>query len=144
MKVGVGQKAGNRHVAPAVWEQDHNRDEIRQRPVRNPGREAAWAQGHRRTGASELASRNRHPVKITKFDKAPAAARVSAAVAILDRGFGKPAEFSTANPTDFLKMSELTDEELLEIIERGRMRRGANGNAKVVPLGPEDGDDNAA
>jgi hypothetical protein len=39
-------------------------------------------------------------------------------------------------------VSEPTDAELLQIIEEGRARRA--GNAKVVPLRPEDGDDNAS
>jgi len=44
-------------------------------------------------------------------------ARVSAATALLDRGFGKPAQFSTADPASFRKATDLTDDELLAIID---------------------------
>jgi hypothetical protein len=49
----------------------------------------------------------------------PAAARVAAAVAILDRGWGKPAQAvqSTITPVD---INSLSDEELVAIIVAGR------------------------
>jgi hypothetical protein len=45
------------------------------------------------------------------------AARVSAATALLDRGFGKPAQFNTGDPAEFRKATDLTDDELVAIID---------------------------
>ena len=47
--------------------------------------------------------------------KATATARAMAAERILDRGFGKPAAFSTASVGDFRKAVELSDDELIRI-----------------------------
>ena len=44
-------------------------------------------------------------------------ARVSAATALLDRGFGKPTQSSTSDPGDFRKATDYTDAELIAIIE---------------------------
>jgi hypothetical protein len=47
--------------------------------------------------------------------KASASVRVIAADHILDRGYGKPAAFSTASVGDFRKAVELSDDELIII-----------------------------
>jgi hypothetical protein len=44
-------------------------------------------------------------------------ARVSAATALLDRGFGKPAQFNTSDPGNFRKATDMSDDELVAIIE---------------------------
>jgi len=44
-------------------------------------------------------------------------ARVSAATALLDRGFGKPAQFNTSDPGNFRRATDLTDDELVAIID---------------------------
>ena len=44
-------------------------------------------------------------------------ARVSAATALLDRGFGKPAQFSTGDPGSFRKATDMSDDELVAIID---------------------------
>jgi hypothetical protein len=48
--------------------------------------------------------------------KSPAAARVAAANAILDRAYGKPAQFFTGDADQFRSVVEMNDDELLEII----------------------------
>ena len=50
------------------------------------------------------------------------AARVSASVAILDRGYGKPAQFSTGDAAQFRRAVELSDDELADLASRGRDR----------------------
>lgn len=47
------------------------------------------------------------------------AARVAAAIAILDRGFGKPPAFVTGDPDRFRSIAELTDDELMALIIAG-------------------------
>ena len=44
-------------------------------------------------------------------------ARVSAATALLDRGFGKPAQFNTGDPGNFREATDMTDDELVAIID---------------------------
>ena len=46
-------------------------------------------------------------------------ARVSACNAILDRAYGKPPQFSTANHADFRRATEMTDDELASIAAGG-------------------------
>jgi hypothetical protein len=43
-------------------------------------------------------------------------ARVSASQAILDRGYGRPATFSTTDTTQFKRAIDMTDDELAAII----------------------------
>lgn len=51
--------------------------------------------------------------------KAPAAARVAASNAIIDRGYGKPPQFTTGDATAFRRATEMTDDELANIAGRG-------------------------
>ena len=71
----------------------------------------AWAREHSEAAIRALAA-------IMVDPKAPAAARVSAAVAILDRAWGKPAV--QVNATMHRPVTMLTDVELVEIVERAR------------------------
>jgi hypothetical protein len=57
---------------------------------------------------------------VCKSAKSPAAARVAAANAILDRAFGKPPQFFTGDADQFRDLVEMSDEELLEIVASGR------------------------
>ena len=52
---------------------------------------------------------------ICKDEKAPHAARVSASQAILDRGYGDPASFSTSDSQTFKRAIDMTDDELAAI-----------------------------
>jgi hypothetical protein len=60
-------------------------------------------------------------VHIAKDEKAPHAARVSASQAILDRGYGRPASFSTADSQTFKRAIEMTDDELAAIVAKARL-----------------------
>jgi hypothetical protein len=57
---------------------------------------------------------------IARSKKAPLAARASCAIALLDRGYGKPAGFSTNSPEAFRKAVDLSDDELAAIVAAGR------------------------
>ncbi len=59
-------------------------------------------------------------VKIAKSKNAPAAARGTCAVAVLNRAYGAPAAFSTSSPEAFRKAVDLTDDELAAIVSAGR------------------------
>ena len=58
-------------------------------------------------------------MNICREAKASPAARVSAANAILDRGYGKPAQFNTEDPQRFRSVAEMTDDELAAIALQG-------------------------
>jgi hypothetical protein len=68
--------------------------------------------------------------RIMQDQKAPPAARVSAAVALLDRGYGRPAQavYQQHVPAD---IDELSDAELIAIA------RGGNADADA-PAGPDE------
>lgn len=53
--------------------------------------------------------------EIMRDDEATPSARVAAASAILDRGYGKPPQFVTGDPNAYRKASDLTDDELANI-----------------------------
>jgi hypothetical protein len=53
--------------------------------------------------------------EIMRDDEAPPAARIAASTALLDRGHGKPAQFSTDDPGAFRKAMDMTDDELAAI-----------------------------
>lgn len=57
--------------------------------------------------------------RIVRDQKAPAAARVSAGTALLDRAWGRAPGFSTSDAAEFKKAVELSDEELLRIARAG-------------------------
>lgn len=48
-------------------------------------------------------------------------ARVSAATALLDRAYGRPAQFSTGDAAVFRKAVDMTDDELAAIIGRAKL-----------------------
>ena len=61
------------------------------------------------------------PAKLPKDEKAPQSARVSASQAILDRGYGRPATFSTTDTTQFKRAIDMTDDELAAIVAKARL-----------------------
>jgi hypothetical protein len=48
-------------------------------------------------------------------------ARVSAAIALLDRGYGKPPQFSSNDTSQFRKAVEMPDDELAAIAARAKL-----------------------
>ena len=48
-------------------------------------------------------------------------ARVSAAIALLDRAYGKPPQFNTGDAQSFKKAIEMTDDELAAIAARAKL-----------------------
>jgi hypothetical protein len=52
---------------------------------------------------------------IMRDGDASAAARVSAASALLDRGYGKPPQFVTGDPNAYRKAADFSDDELANI-----------------------------
>jgi hypothetical protein len=54
--------------------------------------------------------------------KATASARVMAAERILDRAYGKPAQFQTNQAGEFKKAIDMTDDELAAIVAAGRSK----------------------
>src|SRR6476646_10116513 len=60
-------------------------------------------------------------VAICKDEKAPQSARVSASQAILDRGYGRAATFSTTDTTQLKRAIDMTDDELAVIVAKSRL-----------------------
>ena len=60
-------------------------------------------------------------VQIMLNEKAPPNARVAAANTLLDRGYGKPPTFSTADAGAFKKAVDMSDDELAAIIARANL-----------------------
>jgi hypothetical protein len=58
-------------------------------------------------------------VDILDDDKVAASAQVASANALLDRGYGKPPQFSTGDADQFRKAVDMTDDELATIASRG-------------------------
>jgi hypothetical protein len=57
-------------------------------------------------------------------EKTPASARALAAERILDRAYGKPPQLNTTNAPPFHRtVRDLSDDELMQIIERGRAQQ---------------------
>ena len=48
-------------------------------------------------------------------------ARVSAAIALLDRGYGKPPQFNTGDAQAFRQAVDMTDDELAAIAARAKL-----------------------
>ena len=48
-------------------------------------------------------------------------ARVSAAIALLDRAYGKPPQFNTSDATSFRKAVDMSDDELAAIAARAKL-----------------------
>jgi hypothetical protein len=62
---------------------------------------------------------------VCKSTKSPAAARVAAANAILDRAYGKPPQFISGDADKFRDVVEMSDAELQEIIRgNGSEKKG--------------------
>lgn len=72
-------------------------------------------------------------VAVMRNERTPAAARVSAATSLLDRGYGRPAQTVYATHTTSTNLAELSDAELIAIV-RGEP---ANGEADA-PAGPDE------
>jgi hypothetical protein len=72
----------------------------------------------RESGEDAIKALNR----VMMCDRSPPAARVAAASAILDRGYGKPPAFVTNAADQYRDVVELSDEELMAI---------ANGEPKI-------------
>ena len=60
-------------------------------------------------------------VTISKDERAPHAARVSASQAILDRAYGKAPTFSTTDTTQFKRAIDMTDDELAAIVPEAKL-----------------------
>ena len=59
-------------------------------------------------------------VQIMLNEKAPPNARVAAANTLLDRAYGKAPTFSTTDPGTFKRAIDMTDEELVAIINKAK------------------------
>ena len=59
--------------------------------------------------------------KAQKDQQAPAAARVAASQAILDRAYGRAPTFSTQDPGQFKRAIDMSDDELAAIIAKARL-----------------------
>jgi len=59
-------------------------------------------------------------VTISKDERAPHAARVSASQAILDRAYGKAPTLNTSDPTVMKRAIDITDDELVAIITKAK------------------------
>lgn len=71
-------------------------------------------------------------VAILDDEKVAAAAQVASANALLDRGYGKPPQFSTNDASQFRKAMEMSDDELATIA--GMARSKANILKLVKPI----------
>ena len=60
-------------------------------------------------------------VQIMLNEKAPPNARVAAANTLLDRAYGKAPTFSTTDPGTFKKAIDMSDDELVAIIEKATL-----------------------
>ena len=60
-------------------------------------------------------------VTISKDERAPYAARVSASQAILYRAYGKAPTFSTTDTTQFKRAIDMTDDELAAIVAKAKL-----------------------
>jgi hypothetical protein len=86
-----------------------------------------------RSAAPAIAEARKHTiealdvlVQIMLNEKAPPNARVAAANTLLDRAYGRPAQFSTSDAEQFRKAVDLSDDELATIAAK----------ANVIPLRP--------
>ena len=80
-------------------------------------RQGSFALGNRGilTTGGRIRQRSAAVKASRKDEKAPHAARVSASQAILDRGYGRPASFSTGDNQTFKRAIDMTDDELAAI-----------------------------
>ena len=77
-------------------------------------------------------------VAILNDDSVAASAQVASANALLDRGYGKPPQFSTSDADQFRKAVDMTDDELASIASRGCRQAVAEtpDKAKLLKLVP--------
>jgi hypothetical protein len=76
---------------------------------------------------------------IMEDENAPPSARVSAAGMILDRGYGKPPQFTTGDEGRFKKATEMSDAELDEAITRIEAQlRGIEGEPAPSELSDDE------
>ena len=61
-------------------------------------------------------------VTISKDERAPHAARVSASQAIMDRAYGKAPTLNTSDPTVMKRAIQITDDERAAIAARAKLR----------------------
>lgn len=94
-RAGAGRKAGGRNAATVAQKKTF----------------AEIAKEHAPIALETLA-------KIAKSSENDSA-RVAACNAILDRAYGKPPQFSTANHADFRRATDMTDDELASIAAGG-------------------------
>jgi hypothetical protein len=101
--------------------------------ITNPKGNPNWVKGHSANpsgkpkeyeGIAEMCRRWTPDIvrvfaRIVKDSKQPAASRVSAGIALLDRGWGRPASFSTSDPADFKRATDMSDAELIKIARAG-------------------------
>lgn len=72
---------------------------------------------------------------IMRSKKTPAAAKVTASVALLDRGYGKPVQaIEHSGAMNYSHTSELSDADLERIAGTGKKPRGKTNLAAVVPI----------
>jgi hypothetical protein len=65
-----------------------------------------------------------HLAAILENPKSSPAAQVSAAIALLDRGYGKPPQFTTGDEMALKRAIEMTDDELATSIEAAKRKLG--------------------
>jgi hypothetical protein len=68
---------------------------------------------------------------ILEIQRPRAPARVAAAVAVLDRAYGKPPQLTTSSVETLKKATELTDDELAESIDAVREFLGDQGSSRA-------------
>jgi hypothetical protein len=60
--------------------------------------------------------------RLAKSKKTPPAARISAGLGLLDRGYGRPPSFSTTDANVFRRAVELSDDELIAIAAQSGLK----------------------
>ena len=82
--------------------------------------------------------------EIAASKDAPPSARVSAAVALLDRGYGKPAQSIDAKISNEPSMAQLHLQALKELAERAKENKAArDAQEKIIDVTPSKGPDQA-
>ena len=80
--------------------------------------------------------------EIAASKDAPPSARVSAAVALLDRGYGKPAQSIDAKISNEPSMAQLHLQALKELAERAKENKAArDAQEKIIDVTPSKGPD---
>ena len=79
----------------------------------------SWHVDHR--GETATQKTGTPMMEISKDQRAPHAARVSASQAILDRAYGKAPTLNTSDPTVMKRAIDMTDDELAAIASRATL-----------------------